>query len=301
MRIAITGATGFLGRHLIRCGLDRGHQITAWYRDKNRIPRDLGHVDWIRGELGNPDDAKRLVESVDAVIHSGLARSGPSFLDSGGDPLDYWHRNSTGSLQLLQSAAQAGASRFIFISSGAVHDNVLPDHPLDETHPPRPKTLYGAYKASVESLVHHFGSSGKLCAATIRPPAIYGLNAPPEDSKWYDLVRRICRHEDVQATGGSKTVHAKDVAAATMLVLGQQADTVAGEVFNCCDRMISDYEVATIAKEISGSRSNLGGQAKVAKHQIDTSKIRALGMEFGGDTLLRNTIAELVSAAEKQA
>lgn len=299
MRIAITGATGFLGRHLIRRALDDGHQVTAWYRsghpDLTRSEHDRDNLQWVCGELGNIDDARCLVQSADAVIHGGLARGGKSFLDSGDDPLDYWNLNATGSLQLLETARAAGVKKFLFISSGAVHDTVLPDRRLDENHPMLPGTLYGACKAAVESLVHHYGSSGKLCAASLRPPAIYGVADPARESKWFQTVQSICEGSPVEATGGSKSVHADDVAKAAMLLL-HQGDRVAGQTYNCCDRMISDFEVATLAKRLTGSESLVTGVAKTAKHEIDTSKIESLGMRFGGTALLEQTIAELIDA-----
>jgi dTDP-glucose 4,6-dehydratase len=300
MRIAITGATGFLGRYLIRNLQDAGHQLTAWSRS---TPLPTPGVDWVRGQLGNPGDAEALVASADAVVHSGLARAGASFLDSGDAPLDYWHRNATGSLQLLEAAAQAGVGSFVFVSSGAVHDRVLSDRPLDETHPLLPGTLYGACKASVETLVHHYGQSGKIHAATVRPTSIYGLAEPASDSKWYEIVRQICQGRDVDVSGGSKAVHAGDVAKAVTLLLGQlssRADQVCGQTYNCCDRMISEFEVATIAKRLANSPSRITGAMKTAKHQIDTGKIQALGMRFGGDPLLERTIAQLVDAVQSE-
>ena len=296
MRIAVTGATGFLGGYLIRALYDAGHDVAAWYRTNSRPLPDRYSVDWIQGELGNSNDAKRLVDSADAVIHCGLARRSHSFMDSPDDPLEYWHRNATGSLQLLDAAANEGVDRFIFISSGAVHETVLSDRPLDETHPLLPGTLYGACKASVETLIHHYGVSGRLCCATIRPTSIYGIAEPVEDSKWFPIIRQICSGRNVEATGGSKAVHAGDVAKAALLLLSHD-DSISGQTFNCCDRMISEFEVASIAKRITGSDSVITGQPKTAKHEIDTQKIQSLGMRFGGDRLLEKTVAELIAAA----
>ena len=71
---------------------------------------------------------------------------------------------------------------------------------------------------------------------------------------------------------------------------------MAGQAFNCYDRYISEQEVARIAKELSGSKSTIADLNKGPKHQIVTDKIRALGMTFGGEALLRQTIAELLHA-----
>ncbi|KAA5544389.1 NAD(P)-dependent oxidoreductase [Roseiconus nitratireducens] len=278
MRIALTGGTGFLGRHLIDSLLQSGHQVTAWCRsDPDTVSSRTPHVHWIRGELGQRRDAEQLAQSADAMIHAGWYRGGDSFLNIDADPERYWQINSVGALQLLESASRAGVNRFVFISSGAVHDQVLPDRPLDETHPMRPRTLYGACKASIEAMVHHYGSSGKLVAASVRPTSIYGLAEPASQSKWFELVAQIKRGKNVEATGGSKTVHASDVARSVALLL-QQDDSIAGETFNCCDRMISDYEVAMLAKQLTGSPSQISGHEKMAKHEIETAKIRSIGM-----------------------
>jgi hypothetical protein len=75
------------------------------------------------------------------------------------------------------------------------------------------------------------------------------------------------------------------------------ADGIAGEAFNCYDRYISEFDVATLAKELSGSASQVVSEPKQPKHQIVTDKIRGRGMQFGGEELLRRTVAELVEGA----
>ncbi|WP_158222833.1 NAD-dependent epimerase/dehydratase family protein [Rhodopirellula sp. MGV] len=292
MRIALTGATGFLGRHLID-ELAPKHDLQAWHRGE-KPPAAEAPVLWIMGQLGDATSTEALLRGVDAVIHSGLHRVGESFLASGDDPIDYWNRNATGSLRLLEAARKANVKRFVFVSSGAVHDDVLPGHPLDETHPARPNTLYGAYKASVETLVHHYGNSGEMSCVSVRPTSIYGIANPIEQSKWFDLARAVANGDSVSATGGSKCVHARDVAKACNLLLTTDAK-ISGEAFNCCDQMISDYRVATIAKEISGSSATINGPEKTAKNAIVTDKLEGLGMKFGGETLLRQTIKTLLA------
>jgi hypothetical protein len=100
----------------------------------------------------------------------------------------------------------------------------------------------------------------------------------------------------VQCARGGKEVHAADVAKAVGILL--TANGIAGEVFNCYDRYVSELEVATIAKELSGSKSQIFGEPKQPKHQIVTDKIRALGMEFGGEQLLSQTVAELIQGVK---
>ena len=58
--------------------------------------------------------------------------------------------------------------------------------------------------------------------------------------------------------------------------------------------MCSVQEVAEIARRISGSSGRIEPLKKTPKHQIDTTKLRALGMEFGGLPLLEKTIEEMI-------
>jgi hypothetical protein len=64
---------------------------------------------------------------------------------------------------------------------------------------------------------------------------------------------------------------------------------------------VSEFDVATLAKELSGSASQIVGEPMRPKHQIVTDKIRGLGMKFGGDELLKRTVAELVDDARTTA
>ena len=292
MKIALTGATGFLGRYLIDELTSGGHEVRAWHRPQSPV-RERARVQWCTGQLGDAEATRRLVEGTDAVVHAAYFRQGPGFLGSEGEPVEFFDVNVLGSLRLLEAAKASGASRFVFVSSGTVHQRVLPDRPLDETHPLWPASLYGAYKASVETLIHAYGLSGELQAATVRPTSIYGLADPPEKSKWYDLVRDVAAGQRVDASGGSKEVHAGDVAAAVRLVL-ESDQPVAGETFNCSDRLISHMEVAEIAKRLSGSDAAIEGERKEVKNRMDTSKIERLGMRFGGTERLEATVAGLL-------
>ena len=95
---------------------------------------------------------------------------------------------------------------------------------------------------------------------------------------------------------GGKEVHAADVARGITYLIAAPRDTILGEAFNCYDRYVSEIEVARIARDLSGSRSNITGVEKSPKHEIDTTKLRRLGMNFGGEKQLRKTVKDLFEA-----
>jgi nucleoside-diphosphate-sugar epimerase len=306
MRIAITGATGFLGRHLVRRFTAAGHKLRCWYRagsDRSDLEDCVQAIEWLPGELGDAAAVRALVQGADAIVHAGLARPSVSGFTASAqsDVLAFAETNVLGSLQLFQGTYEAGVPRFVFISTCAVHDVILDDRPLDEAHPLWPKSHYGAHKAALEAFVHSYGFGGGWAICALRPTGIYGLAHPPSASRWYDLIGQVLRGEAIHTARGGKEVHAVDVARAVELLLHADAKAVTGQAFNCYDLYVAEQHVAAIAKELTGSRSRIADLNRGPKHQIDTRKLRALGMTFAGEELLRRTVAELIEARHQAA
>lgn len=298
MQVALTGATGFIGRYIVNHLANEGHALRCWHRgSSNREGFDhIGDLQWIEGDLGDRDSAIALVEGCDAVVHAALYRPGMGLRGAEGDPIKFVQKNVVGTLELIEAARRANVNRFIFISTCAVHEKILDDRPLDEAHPLWATSHYGAYKAAVEKFVHSYGLGHGYTICALRPTGVYGVARPIQNSKWHDLVSAVVRGETIQCSRGGKEVHAADVAKAAGILL--TADGIAGEAFNCYDCYVSELDVATLAKELSGSTSQIEGGPMQPKHQIVTDKIRALGMQFGGDELLKQTVAELVNGVE---
>jgi nucleoside-diphosphate-sugar epimerase len=296
MRIGITGGTGFLGRYLVARLAQRGHELRCWYRPSSDRSGMKGRITWVEGSLREPDSGRELVEGCDAVVHAALDRPGRGFMGSEGDLAGFVETNVLGTLRLIQAARSAGVGRFVFISTCAVHDIILSDRPLDETHPLWMKSHYGAHKAAIEAFVHSYGLGEGYPICALRPTGIYGLAHPSSRSKWFDLVSAVVRGDDVECQRGGKEVHAADVARAAEVLLAADAATIAGQSYNCYDCYISELEVATIAKTLSGAKGAIRGQAPTPQNQIVTKKIEALGMRFGGRALLEKSVGELITA-----
>jgi len=161
VKLAITGATGFVGGHLLDLALAEGHQVRALTR---RPQQDREGVSWIDGALDRPDSLDRLAEGVNAVIHvAGVLNAR--------DATGFEAGNVTGTSAMLAAAEKAKVQRFIHVSSLAAREPKL--------------SLYGASKAGSEALV---GASPLSCAI-VRPPAVYG----PGDKETLDLFRMAKR------------------------------------------------------------------------------------------------------------
>ena len=301
MKVAVTGATGFVGRAVVASLLERGDAVRAWYRP-GRVGVGLlqrSGLEWVEGELRDPDSNSRLFAGCDAVVHAALDRPGPGFRGAEGDLVDFVTTNVVGSIRLIEDARRAGVGRFVFVSTCAVHEVILDDRPLDEAHPLWTTSHYGAHKAAIEAFVGSFGLGSGFPVCALRPSGIYGIADPPDESKWFELVRRVTRGEPVACTRGGKEVHVRDVARAIEILLDAPAERIAGQAYNCTDRYVSELEVAELARRIAGASGSITGKAAQPRHLISTAKIQALGMVFGGLERLEQTVAELVGLARQ--
>jgi nucleoside-diphosphate-sugar epimerase len=112
MQIALTGATGFLGRYIARVLVQAGHRVRCWFRagsDRGGFEEIAAALEWLPGELNNAVAAQQLVRGADALIHAAVQWGGAAHPDAVAT-------NLTGSLQLFQAAFAARVPRCVFIS-----------------------------------------------------------------------------------------------------------------------------------------------------------------------------------------
>ncbi len=159
--------------------------------------------------------------------------------------------------------------RFVFVSTCAVHEVILDDRPLDETHPLWPTSHYGAHKAALEAFVHSFGLGQGWPICALRPTGIYGLAHPARDSRWYDLVGQVLRGEPIDSPRrqGSPRRRRRPRRRA---VAERRPKAIAGQAFNCYDMYVAEQKVARMAKELTGSPSDIAELNRGPKNQIDT-------------------------------
>ena len=234
MKTAVTGATGFLGRYIVLRLTEGKHRCRCWFRpssDRRGLESAGNRVDWVPGELSEPQAARELVAGCNAVVHAALHHPGGGFRGGEGDLSEFVEKNVVGTIRLIEAARAAGVGRFVFVSTCAVHEKILDDRPLDETHPLWATSHYGAHKAAIEKFVHSYGLGDGFPICALRPTGVYGVAHPVQSSKWFDLVSAVVRGEKVTCQGGGKEVHAADVAKAARTLL--TAEGIAGEAYNC--------------------------------------------------------------------
>lgn len=175
MRVLVTGASGFVGRALLdRMSRDGRFELIGSVRLEPASPAS-GHVSYLRtDELGSGDAWREAMLGVDVVIHTAARVHVTS--DRSEDPLAAFRRtNVAGTLSVGRQAAEAGVSRFVFISSIKVHgEYTLPDRPFSVEHVPAPADPYAVSKLEAEQGLFELQRSEGLEVTVIRPPLVYG-------------------------------------------------------------------------------------------------------------------------------
>jgi UDP-glucose 4-epimerase len=165
MRVLVTGANGFIGRHLVKALEQAGHTVVGW---------DLPDQDIIRDPLMEILSGKP--QQLDAVIHLAAIGS-PALCDR--EPTAAFTVNVQGTHNVLKLALDAGAKRFVFASSAHVY-GVSPKYlPTDERHPLRLQDVYTTTKLVGEEFCKLFWDNYGLSYVAIRLFNGYGPGQLP--------------------------------------------------------------------------------------------------------------------------
>lgn len=255
MKVLVTGASGFIGRHLVD-ELIPTNEVVGTTLEAKQLRQDE-RLEWVRWDVRDPAP-KTVPAALDVVVHLAQTRSYRGFPERA---LEITQVNLDGLVNVLDTARSAGARLFVLASSGGVY---APGTGIrTESEPPGPQSFYQATKLAGEVLASRYGEF--FSVVCLRIFFAYGPGQP-RDRFIPDLVSRVVSGRAVQLYGAygfkSNPIHVRDVARAfhqALALEGNHVINVAGPDVHSF-REIVDLIAAGVGREPVIERHETGGQ-----------------------------------------
>jgi nucleoside-diphosphate-sugar epimerase len=232
MKALVTGATGFVGSHLVEALRRRGDEVTVLARSASKAAALAPFaVRVIPGHLHDRAALQRAIAGQDLIYHvAGVvaARSEAEFMAA----------NRDGTRNLVEAIESAGAGRLVFVSSMAAAGPTIKGRPLRGDEAPRPVTAYGRSKLAAEQAI----TASRLAWTIVRPPMVYG----PRDQevlKVFRLARLGVAPVLGDGTQELSAVHGADLAEA-LIAAGGAAPAVGRAYYACHPEVFTGAELA---------------------------------------------------------
>lgn len=272
-RVFVTGADGFIGRHLCERLEREGHAVTrAVRRGAAGSPRVA------TGDLADCAELPRLVEGHEAVVH--LAARAHVLRETAADPGAAFDRaNVDATVRLAQAAICAGVRRFVFVSSIGVL-GARSDRPLNEDDEPAPAEPYAASKLRAERVLAEVARATAMQIVVLRPALVYGPRCPGNMARLARLVARGVPLPLAGFTGRRSLMGVDNLAALIACALTHPA--AGGQTF-----LAADGEDVSLPELIRHLAEGLGVRARLFPFPAGALSLaaRALGLGAAFDKL----------------
>ena len=296
MRVAVTGASGIVGRFVVARLLREECEITGLARAGTDRGGFGGRIDWVDGDVRDRAALAVLVGGADGLVHCAFEHVAGRYRGGEGDDVaGFWRVNLGGTVDLLEAAAGAGIGRTVLLSSRAVFGRPA-EGPIGDTHPTSPTTHYGALKAASEALANVYEG-----VTVLRPTGVYGIVRSLERTKWLDLARAVLEGRSPTESRAGTEVYGGDVADAVWRLLTAPASVVAGHVFNCSDLEVDTRDVVARIQAVFEREGPLPPAAPAVRTVLRCERLRALGWRPGGDARLQAEIEALCARVRERA
>lgn len=181
MKVLATGASGFLGRAVVRALQQAGHDVRTLQRRPSGVAGAEDHL----GSVTDPDATAAAVEGVDALVHMAAKVS------LAGDPAEFHAVNVEGTCTLLDAATAAGVTRIVHVSSPSVAHagHALQGVGAEPADPAGARGEYARTKAEAELIA--LGRAGDAASlVVIRPHLVWGPGDTQLIARVLDRARR---------------------------------------------------------------------------------------------------------------
>ncbi len=231
--VLVTGATGFIGRHVVAALAAKDAQVVTLARSEARFRGDT-HLSVRSGDLLDHASLQGVAAGVDTVLHlAGYAHAESA--DDGAHAELHWRITAEGTRAMLREARAAGVRRFVFVSSVKAAGEGGPAC-IDESVRSTPASDYGRAKLAAEELVLAAGRESGMQVCVLRLPLVYGPDNKGNIPRMAAAIARG-RFPPLPETRNRRSmVHVEDVVQA--LVLAATRPEANGRVYYVTDGVV---------------------------------------------------------------
>jgi len=276
MLLALTGSTGFIGRHLLRDLAARGHRLRVLLRRPAAAPIDAASA--VIGDLARPQNMAAALADVDAVIHSAGIAAGMTGVPED----DYRVLNTEATIELARAARRAGAKRFVFLSSIRAQCGPTAATVLTEAAAPAPTDPYGKSKLAAERGLAELD----LDWVALRAVLVYGPGVKGNIARLARLARSSWPLPVAALTAHRSLLALDNLAAAIDTVLAAPAPLRRAFI-------AADPHALTIAEMVAAMREGLGRRPGV--FPFPAAALRWMLHASGQDDLYERMSGSLVA------
>lgn len=282
-KVLVTGGAGFIGSHLSDALSSLGKEIVVFDNLSTRSQKNVpSGVIMAPGDVRYPEQIVQAATDCDLIFHLAANANGTVSVN---DPRFDFESNALGTFNVLDAALQAGAKKFVYMSSASVY-GIPQRFPMGEDHPTKPFVPYGTSKLTGEICCQSFFQTYGLPVVIARPFCVYGPGEHP-DLALVEVSRYLRWHlngKSIQIVGDPdrKTrdfVHVSDVVDGLLLIADQAP---VGEVFNLgSGEEVTMGELTDVISSVTGRPVVVDGIPEITEDTYrlvgDISKIRSLG------------------------
>jgi len=278
--VALTGATGFIGQHLLRGLSARGYRLRVLLRRPTAMPDGCASV--LIGDIAKSYNMSEALADVDAVIHS----AGVPHAMSGLPDDDYRLFNTEATVRFACAAKRARVKRFVFLSSIRAQSGPAANAVLTEDQEPRPTDAYGRSKLDAEKGLAGIG----LDWAALRLALVYGPGAGGNIARLIRLARTPYPLPLASLKARHSLLGLENLVEAVDRVLS------APETLNR-PLIVADPAPLTIAEIIAALRQGMGRSAGLfyVPAPVLKAALRAAGRKDGTAPLFHSLVADPVA------
>jgi NDP-hexose 4,6-dehydratase len=281
--VAVTGAEGFIGSHLVEALVEQGHRVRAMAQYNSfdsrgwldTLPTDvLDNVEVILGDVRDPASVHDLIVQAEAVYHLAALIAIPYSYRA---PRSYVETNVLGTLNVLEAVRSLGTERLVHTSTSETYGTAR-TVPITEAHPLQTQSPYAASKAAADKLAESYYDSFDLPVVTLRPFNTFG---PRQSARAFipTVVSQIAAGATEVTVGALEPTRdftfVKDTAAAFVAAGTAPASEVVGQVLNAGSG--KEISMGRLAGEIAALMGrDVAFRSDPARHRPAKSEVMRL-------------------------